>query len=133
MPEGATPKDGPSAGITICSALISALTNIPIKARLAMTGEITLRGRVLGVGGLKEKILAARQYGCDMVIVPKANESDVKEALQEIGGTTLTIHYVSHMDEVLKLALINDPLSQARKKKAAGRHPNLRYSGDKMT
>lgn len=119
MPEGATPKDGPSAGITICSALISALTNIPIRPRLAMTGEITLRGRVLGVGGLKEKILAARQYACDTVMVPKANESDVKEALQEIGGTTLTIHYVSHMDEVLKHALISDPLTVARKKKAA--------------
>ena len=121
MPEGATPKDGPSAGITICSALISALTNIPIKARLAMTGEITLRGRVLGVGGLKEKILAARQYACDTVIVPKANESDVKEALQEIGGSPLTIHYVSHMDEVLKLALTSNPIPNSQKKKAAGK------------
>ena len=119
MPEGATPKDGPSAGITICSALISALTNIPIRARLAMTGEITLRGRVLGVGGLKEKILAARQYMCDTVLVPKANESDVKEALQEIGGSPLTIHYVSHMDEVLTYALVSNPLPNKQKKKTA--------------
>jgi len=117
MPEGATPKDGPSAGITICCALISALTNIPVKDHLAMTGEITLRGRVLGVGGLKEKILAARQYNCNTVIVPEANKADIKEALEEIGNIPLTIYYVSHMDEVAKLALIQDPLPHVRKKR----------------
>lgn len=110
VPEGATPKDGPSAGITMCVALISALTKNPVRADVAMTGEITLRGRVLGVGGLKEKILAARQHGMKTVIVPHENRDEVEECLKEIGNT-VTLVYVQSMDEVLKHALVNDPFT----------------------
>lgn len=108
IPEGATPKDGPSAGITICLALISALTKNPVKHNIAMTGEITLRGRVLGVGGLKEKILAARQHGINTVILPKENIDDIENIKKDI-GTDINLIYVSSMDEVLKESLIKDP------------------------
>ena len=105
IPEGATPKDGPSAGITICTALVSALTNNPTRPQLAMTGEITLQGRVLAVGGLKEKLLAAKQHGCTTVIVPQENFDDIQDIKKEMSLDGLTIHFVSNMDEVLKLRL----------------------------
>ncbi len=121
IPEGATPKDGPSAGITMCVALVSALTKNPTKAEVAMTGEVTLRGRVLAVGGLKEKILAARQYGLKTVLVPEENRSVVEEIIQEIGQVDhLNIVFVSNMDEVLKLALGNDPFELKSEKEAQG-------------
>jgi len=114
IPEGATPKDGPSAGITICTALISALTDNPTKPGLAMTGEITLQGRVLSIGGLKEKLLAARQNGCDTVIVPQENFDDVEEVKKEMSLDGLTIVFVDNMDDVLKIAFIKDPFSKKR-------------------
>lgn len=104
IPEGAVPKDGPSAGITMATAMMSAITGRKARADLAMTGEITLRGRVLPIGGLKEKLLAAKNAGIKMVLVPKENESDVEELSHEI-TRGLKIIPVSHMDEVLKLAL----------------------------
>ncbi len=108
LPEGATPKDGPSAGITMCVAIVSALSKNPIKPRIAMTGEITLRGRVLAVGGLKEKLLAAKQYGMKMVIVPFEVKDDIEEILKEI-KLDLDLKYVKNMDEVLELALTESP------------------------
>ena len=112
IPEGATPKDGPSAGITMCLALISALTKNPTRSDVAMTGEITLRGRVIAVGGLKEKILAARQHGMKMVLVPDENKDDVEEILKDIGKHDhLEIVFVKNMDEVLTRALVNNPFN----------------------
>lgn len=110
LPEGATPKDGPSAGISMCSALVSVLTGIPLKANIAMTGEITLRGRVLGVGGLKEKILAAQQYQMTDVILPKSNENDIKEFADDIENVTL--FFADHMDEVLEKVLEENPFTR---------------------
>lgn len=104
IPEGAVPKDGPSAGITMATALVSALTGIPVKANLAMTGEITLRGRVLPIGGLKEKILAAKIAGIKQVLVPKKNEKDVEEIDTEI-KSGMDIVFVERMEEVLQYAL----------------------------
>lgn len=104
IPEGATPKDGPSAGITMATAMLSAITERKVRADVAMTGEITLRGRVLPIGGLKEKLLAAKNAGMKTVIVPKKNEKDVEELSVEI-TKGLEIIPVSHMDEVLKIAL----------------------------
>jgi len=104
VPEGAIPKDGPSAGITIATAIVSALTKIPVKHTVAMTGEITLRGRVLPIGGLKEKLLAAVRGGIETVIIPKENEKDLKEINPKI-LKNLKIILVEHMDEVLKIAL----------------------------
>ena len=105
IPEGATPKDGPSAGITMATAMLSALTEKKVRADIAMTGEITLRGRVLPIGGLKEKLLAAKNAGIKTVLVPKENETDVEEISAEI-TKGLEILPVSHMSEVLKHALI---------------------------
>jgi ATP-dependent Lon protease len=105
VPEGAVPKDGPSAGITILSAFTSLLTNKPIKPFLAMTGEITLRGKVLPVGGIKEKILAAKRAGMKEIIMSKMNEKDVKE-IKEDYIKTVKFHYVDKMDEVLKIAIM---------------------------
>lgn len=107
FPDGATPKDGSSAGITIASALISALTNIPFKNNIAMTGEITLRGRVLAIGGLKEKLLAAQQHGITTVIIPKANESDLIEFQNDV--LKLNIIVAEQMDFVLQQVLAKDP------------------------
>ncbi len=104
VPEGAVPKDGPSAGITMTTAIYSAVTGRPVRADVAMTGEITLRGRVLAIGGLKEKLLAAGNAGIRTVIVPEANRPDVEEMPAEITGR-LDIHYVSRMEQVLALAL----------------------------
>lgn len=106
IPEGAVPKDGPSAGITMATALLSAITGIPVRADVAMTGEITLRGRVLPVGGLKEKILAAKSAGTATVLVPKKNEKDIEETVAEIKAG-LTICFVENMQEVLSYALVD--------------------------
>ena len=115
VPSGAIPKDGPSAGVTITTALASELTRRPVRGDLAMTGEITLSGRVLPVGGIKEKVLAARRAGIREVILPRQNEKNVKEDLTEELRRDLTIHYVQTVDEVLLLALLQAPVTGARK------------------
>lgn len=107
IPEGAVPKDGPSAGITMATAMLSAITNIPVKASVAMTGEITLRGRVLPIGGLKEKLLAAKNAGIKTVLVPEKNKVDVAEISKEI-TSGLRIVYVQQMQEVLEEALVRE-------------------------
>jgi ATP-dependent Lon protease len=109
IPEGATPKDGPSAGITICTALVSALTNNPTKQKLAMTGEITLQGRILSIGGLKEKILAAKQHGCPTIVMPQENYDDLQDIKKEMSLDDLDIRFASNMDEVLKIAFEKNP------------------------
>lgn len=106
IPEGAVPKDGPSAGITMATALLSAVTHTPVRADLAMTGEVTLRGRVLPIGGLKEKILAAKMAEVKTVLVPKENEKDIEEISEEI-KEGLEILYVETMEEVARSALIS--------------------------
>lgn len=103
IPEGAVPKDGPSAGITMATAVLSAITQIPVKCKVAMTGEITLRGRVLPIGGLKEKLLAAKTAGITKILVPKDNEKDVEEISREIKAG-MEIVYVEHMEEVIENA-----------------------------
>ncbi len=115
IPEGAVPKDGPSAGITMATAMFSAITGRKVRADLAMTGEITLRGRVLPIGGLKEKLLAAKNAGIKTVLVPKENEVDVEEISAEI-TKGLEIIPVSHMEEVLSLALTRHSRSPRAKK-----------------
>ena len=103
--EGATPKDGPSAGITMLTALVSLFTNRKVKAKLAMTGEITLRGKVLPVGGIKEKILAAKRAGVKEIILCEQNKKDVDE-INERYLKGLNFHYVSKMNDVIEIALI---------------------------
>ena len=108
VPDGATPKDGPSAGIAMCTALVSCLTGNPVKSEVAMTGEISLRGKVLPIGGLKEKLLAAHRGGIKTVIIPKDNVKDLEEIPQN-AKRDLNIHAVETIDEVLTLALENPP------------------------
>ena len=108
VPEGATPKDGPSAGIAMCTALVSVLTSIPVRAEVAMTGEITLRGEVLRIGGLKEKLLAAHRGGIKTVVIPKENERDLKEIPDNIKAD-LDIRPVKWIDDVLQVALQHQP------------------------
>ncbi len=108
VPEGATPKDGPSAGIGMCTALVSALTRIPVRSDVAMTGEITLRGEVLPIGGLKEKLLAAHRGGIKTVLIPDENQKDLVEIPDNIKGN-LEIKPVKWIDEVLQVALTHQP------------------------
>jgi len=105
IPEGAIPKDGPSAGISMCTSLVSALAKIPVHRKIAMTGEITLRGRILPIGGLKEKIIAAHRGGIEKVLIPKENEKDLKDVPKSISNQ-LEIVTVEHMDEVLTHAMV---------------------------
>ena len=118
VPEGATPKDGPSAGVAMCTALVSALTNIPVRANVAMTGEITLRGEVLPIGGLKEKLLAALRGGIETVLIPSENERELVEIPRNI-KQNLTIKPVRWIDEVLELALQHTPRPLTEEEKTA--------------
>ena len=113
VPEGATPKDGPSAGITMLTSLVSLFTQRKVKSRLAMTGEITLRGKVLPVGGIKEKILAAKRAHIKEIILCKDNKKDILE-INETYLKGLTFHYVSEMSEVIDLALTKEKVAHAK-------------------
>ena len=108
VPEGATPKDGPSAGVGMVTSIVSVLTQIPVKKDIAMTGEVTLRGNVLAIGGLKEKLLAALRGGVKTVLIPEENAKDLPEIPDNVKDG-LTIIPVSHVSDVLKHALIREP------------------------
>jgi ATP-dependent Lon protease len=108
VPEGATPKDGPSAGIAMVTAIVSVMTGIPVRRDVAMTGEITLRGRVLPIGGLKEKLLAALRAGITTVMIPEENAKDLAEIPENV-KSGMKIIPVARMDDVLKVALVRMP------------------------
>jgi ATP-dependent Lon protease len=131
VPEGATPKDGPSAGVGMCTALVSALTDIPVKSAVAMTGEITLRGEVLPIGGLKEKLLAAHRGGIETVLIPKENEKDLAEIPKNIKDK-LDIVAVKWIDEVLEVALQHQPVPEADQK-APESEPETTQKGEKSS
>jgi len=117
VPEGATPKDGPSAGIGMCTAIVSTMTGIPVKSSVAMTGEITLRGEVLPIGGLKEKLLAAHRGGIETIIIPHENEKDLADIPKTVLGK-LEIKPVQWIDEVLAIALQTVPTPLEKKAKS---------------
>jgi ATP-dependent Lon protease len=125
VPAGAIPKDGPSAGITMVTAMVSSLTGIPVRKDVAMTGEITLRGRVLPIGGLKSKILAAHLSGARIVILPKRNEKDLRDIPDEV-RSQMKLVMVESMDQVLAAALRRKP----RPLKAAPTKPSARVEGE---
>src|SRR5207249_8068109 len=112
LPAGAIPKDGPSAGITLTLAIASVLSRRPVRRDVAMTGEVTLRGKVLEIGGLKEKVLAAYRAGLREVILPRSNEKDLRDVPKEV-RENMTFTFVGSMDEVLRLALLDMPVPQA--------------------
>ena len=112
VPEGAIPKDGPSAGITLCTAMTSALTRVAVHRNIAMTGEITLRGRVLPIGGLKEKALAAHRAGITKLVIPRENAKDLKELPAHV-RKAIKVVLVEHMDEVLREALVSYDFDEA--------------------
>jgi ATP-dependent Lon protease len=128
VPEGATPKDGPSAGVGMCTALVSALTDIPVKSDVAMTGEITLRGEVLPIGGLKEKLLAAHRGGIGKVLIPEENEKDLAEIPKNIKDK-LTIVPVKWIDEVMEHALVHQPVPEA---KSSDEEPDTKTPSDEQ-
>ncbi|OGT44394.1 MAG: endopeptidase La [Gammaproteobacteria bacterium RIFCSPHIGHO2_12_FULL_40_19] len=132
VPEGATPKDGPSAGIGMCVALVSAIAQIPVHASVAMTGEITLRGEVLPIGGLKEKLLAALRGGIKTVIIPHENKRDLKEIPKQV-LEGLDIHPVRWIDQVFALALQRLPTSLIKSSDAAGKKAAKKKSASKVT
>lgn len=123
VPEGAVPKDGPSAGSAITTAIVSALTKIAVKRRVGMTGEVTLRGRVLEIGGVKEKVIAAHRAGLKTILLPKDNKKDLEDVPKEV-LKDLTFHFVSHMDEVLALALAR-PLPKVSSEEFETQRPML--------
>jgi len=133
VPEGSTPKEGPSAGITIATAIISLLTDIPARKKVAVTGEITLKGKVLPVGGVKEKLLAAYREGIREAILPLDNQPDLKD-LPKVLKSGMTIHLVETMDEVLKIALARElpkkPAESRDKKPAEAERPAGRTADD---
>ncbi|MGB5328399.1 MAG: endopeptidase La [Gammaproteobacteria bacterium] len=132
VPEGATPKDGPSAGVGMCTALVSALTEIPVKAEVAMTGEITLRGEVLPIGGLKEKLLAAHRGGISKVLIPEENEKDLAEIPDNIKAK-LEIIPVRWIDQVLEVALSHQPTPLPKGSVAAGDAPKSKVKDKKSS
>jgi ATP-dependent Lon protease len=107
IPEGAIPKDGPSAGIALVSALVSVCTGNPVRSNIAMTGEITLRGTILPVGGIKEKVLAAHRFGLNTVLIPSRNRNDLQETTRQLPGK-MKIIFVSNVKDVLRRALIRN-------------------------
>ena len=132
VPEGATPKDGPSAGIGMCTALISVLTDIPIRSDTAMTGEITLHGQVLKIGGLKEKLLAAKRAGIKQVIIPEENFPELKEFPKQI-TKALKIHPVKWIDEVISLALTDEPKAKSSKRQSKSKPSPVKSSSKPAT
>jgi ATP-dependent Lon protease len=124
VPEGAIPKDGPSAGITMCTALVSALTRMPVRNDVAMTGEITLRGKVLPIGGVKEKLLAAHRIGVTTIVLPRENEKDLADIPKNVLDA-VTVELVEHIDEVLKIALIPPTAPQEREPAVPPSEPPL--------
>lgn len=136
FPEGAIPKDGPSAGVTVCTAMVSALTGTPVRRDIAMTGEISIRGRVLPIGGLKEKTMAALRHGVQTVVIPKANQRDLEEIDQTV-RKSLNFITAEHVDTVLEAALLlespvrdrlkpEEPKPIAVEGKKTGRKPAIR-------
>jgi len=126
VPEGAIPKDGPSAGVAMATAIVSLLREVPVRSDVAMTGEVTLRGKVLPIGGLPEKAVAAVRAGSQHLIIPRDNEKDFRE-LSEVVRNKLTVHLVASMDEVLALALVDG----GRKKRRPARTSTRRKTAPK--
>jgi ATP-dependent Lon protease len=121
IPEGAVPKDGPSAGVTLLAAMLSSLTGVPVRTDLAMTGEITLTGDVLPVGGLNEKLLAAKRLGIDVIVLPEKNRRDVSELQAEL-LKGMKLHYVRTVAAVLKQVLTEKPAGQPKRRATGSRH-----------